>query len=160
MLRELVVEPLAVLAKAGARGLDAEVLRDAQQSLDQPMPDVAGAAGLTVNPRDIIQFTAAVQNPHIPPGYRIEYLIEGWAGLCASPWELLTGPSAARKQAMLAAADVMTDVPHARGLVAYYAAQWELGAAQIGATGLRHAVLERGPWGVLSRIRMCSNMLY
>ncbi len=160
LLRDLVVEPLLVLAKAGARGLDAEALRDAEQSLDQPMPDVAGAAGLTVNPRDIIQFTAAVQNPHIPPGYRIEYLIEGWAGLCASPWELLTGPSAARKQAMLAAADVMTDVPHARGFVAYYAAQWELGAAQIGATGLRHALLERGPWGVLSRIRMCSNMLY
>lgn len=160
LLRELVVEPLVVLAKAGARGLDAETLRDAQQSLDQPMPDVAGAAGLTVNPRDIIQFTAAVQNPHIPPGYRIEYLIEGWAGLCASPWELLTGPSAARKLAMLAAADVMADVPHARGLVAYYAAQWEMGAAQIGATGLRHAIVERGPWGVLSRIRMCSSMLY
>ena len=160
LLRDLVVEPLAALAKGGMRGLDAEVLRDAQQSLDQAMPDVAGAAGLTVNPRDIIQFTAAVQNPHIPPGYRIEYLIEGWAGLCASPWELLTGPSAARKQAMLAAADVMTDVPHARGLVAYYAGQWELGASQIGATGLRHALVERGPWGVLTRIRMCSNMLY
>jgi len=160
MLRDLVVAPLAALAKAGVRSLDAEALRDAEQSLDQPMPDVAGAAGLTVNPRDVIQFTAAVQNPHIPPGYRIEYLIEGWAGLCASPWELLTGPSAARKQAMLAAADVMTDVPHARGLVAYYAGQWELGARQIGATGLRHAVLERGPWGVVTRIRMCSSMLY
>jgi serine/threonine protein kinase len=160
LLREQVVEPLVELAKAGARGLDAEALRDAAQSLDQPMPDVAGAAGLAVNPRDIIQFTAAVQNPHIPPGYRMEYLVEGWAGLCASPWELLTGPSAARKQAMLAAADVMTDVPHARGLVAYFAAQWELGASQIGATGLRHAILERGPWGVLSRIRMCSSMLY
>jgi hypothetical protein len=160
LLRDLVVEPLMVLAKAGARGLDAEALRDAEQMLDQPMPDVAGAAGLTVNPRDNIQFTAAVQNPLIPPGYRIEYLIEGWAGLCASPWELLTGPSAARKQAMLAAADVMTDVPHARGLVAYYAGQWEMGAAQIGATGLRHAVAERGPWGVLSRIRLCSSMLY
>ncbi len=160
LLRDLVVEPLGVLAKAGARGLDAEALRDAAQSLDQPMPDVAGAAGLTVNPRDIIQFTAAVQNAHIPPGYRIEYLIEGWAGLCASPWELLTGPSEARKQAMLAAADVMTDVPHARGLVAYYAGQWEMGTAQIAATGLRHALLERGPWGVLSRIRMCSRMLY
>ena len=160
LLRDLVVAPLEALAKTGTRGLDAEALRDAEQSLDQPMPDVAGAAGLTVNPRDVIQFTAAVQNPHIPPGYRIEYLIEGWAGLCASPWELLTGPSAARKQAMLAAADVMTDVPHARGLVAYYAGQWELGAGQIGATGLRHAVVERGPWGVLTRIRMCSSMLY
>jgi hypothetical protein len=159
LLRELVVDPLLVLAKAGARGLDAEALRDASQSLDQPMPDVAGAAGLAVNPRDVIQFTAAVQNPHIPPGYRMEYLVEGWAGLCASPWELLTGPSGARKQAMLAAADVMTDVPHARGLVAYYAAQWELGASQIGATGLRHALLQRGPWGVLARIRMCSRML-
>ena len=160
LLRDLVVEPLAALAKAGVRGLDAEALRDAVQSLDEPMPDVAGAAGLAVNPRDVIQFTAAVRNPHIPPGYRIEYLIEGWAGLCANPWEVLTGPSAARKQAMLAAADVMTDVPHARGLVAYYAGQWELGVGQLAATGLKHAVVERGPWGVLSRIRMCSNMLY
>ncbi|HXY68743.1 MAG TPA: serine/threonine-protein kinase [Gemmatimonadales bacterium] len=160
LLRDLVVEPLLVLARGGARGLDAEVLRDASQRLDEPPPDVAGAAGLTVNPRDVIQFTAAVQNQHVPPGYRMEYLVEGWAGLCANPWEVLTGPSAARKQAMLAAADVMTDVPHARALVAYGAGFWELGAGQLTATGLGHHLLERGPWGVAQRIRMCSSMLY
>jgi len=162
MLRDLVVEPLIVVQRlrGGTRGLDAEVLRDASQRLDEPAPDVAGAAGLTVNPRDNIQFTAAVQNPHIPPGYRMEYLVEGWAGLCANPWEVLTGPSAARKQAMLAAADVMTDVPHARALVAYGAGFWELGANQLTASGLRHSLVERGPWGVLQRIRMCSSTLY
>ena len=160
MLRDLVVAPLIEVARRGVRGLDAEALRDAEQRLDEPRPDVAGAAGLAVNPRDNIQFTAAVQNPHVPPGYRMEYLVEGWAGLCANPWEVLTGPSQARKQAMLAAADVMTDVPHARGLVAYWASQWELGASQIAATGLRHTLLQRGPWGVVTRIRMCSGMLY
>ncbi|HXY18495.1 MAG TPA: serine/threonine-protein kinase [Gemmatimonadales bacterium] len=160
MLRDLVVQPLIAVQKLGARGLDAEVLRDASQRLDEPLPDVAGAAGLTVNPRDNIQFTAAVQNQHVPPGYRMEYLVEGWAGLCANPWEVLTGPSAARKQAMLAAADVMTDVPHARALVAYGAGVWELGADQLTATGLRHSLVERGPWGVLQRVRMCSSTLY
>jgi len=160
MLRDLVVEPLVVIQKLGARGLDPEVLRDASQRLDEPAPDVAGAAGLTVNPRDNIQFTAAVQNPHVPPGFRMEYLVEGWAGLCANPWEVLTGPSAARKQAMLAAADVMTDVPHARALVAYAASVWELGADQLAATGLLHSLRERGPWGVLQRIRMCTSTLY
>ena len=160
MLRDLVVAPLVVVQKLGARGLDAEVLRDASQRLDEPAPDVAGAAGLTVNPRDNIQFTAAVQNQHVPPGYRMEYLVEGWAGLCANPWEVLTGPSAARKQAMLAAADVMTDVPHARALVAYGAGFWELGADQLAATGLLHSLRERGPWGVLQRIRLCTSTLY
>ena len=160
ILRDLVVEPLLELSRQRSSGLDAEALRDAEQRLDEPRPDVAGAAGLAVNPRDNIQFTAAVQNPHVPPGYRMEYLVEGWGGLCANPWEVLTGPSQARKQTMLAAADVMTDVPHARGLVAFYASQWELGPSQIAATGLWHALLQRGPWGVMTRIRMCSSMLY
>ena len=158
VLSNLVVEPLTALARLGARGLDAAALRDAAQQIDQAVPDLAGAAGLAVNPRDIIQFTAAVQNPHVPPGYRVVWLYDGWAGLCANPWELLTGPSALRSQAMLAAADVMTDVPRARELATLDGLQWEL-AAGLGLTGLRRNVVERGPWGLLWRIRMCSQTL-
>jgi serine/threonine protein kinase len=158
VLSNLVVEPLSVLARLGARGLDAEVVRDAAQHIDQAVPDLSGAAGLAVDPRDIIQFTAAMQNSHIPPGYRVVWLYDGWAGLCANPWELLTGPSALRNQAMLAAADVMTDVPRARELATLDGLQWELGAG-LGLTGLRREVVERGPWGLLWRIRMCSQTL-
>ena len=158
ILSNLVIEPLTVLARLGARGLDAEALRDAAQQIDQAVPDLAGAAGLAVNPRDIIQFTAAVQNPHVPPGYRVVWLYDGWAGLCANPWELLTGPSALRNQVMLAAADVMSDVPRARELAALDGLQWELGAG-LGLSGLRREIVERGPWGLLWRIRMCSQTL-
>ncbi len=158
VLSILVVEPLGVLARLGARGLDGDALRDAAQQIDQAVPDIAGAAGLTVNPRDIIQFTAAVQDVHIPPGYRVVWLYDGWAGLCANPWELLTGPSAARRQAMLAAADMMSDVPRARDLATLDGLQWELGAG-LGLTGLRRDIVERGPWGLLWRMRMCSQTL-
>jgi serine/threonine protein kinase len=158
ILRNLVIEPLSVLARLGARGLDAGAIRDASQRLDEAMPDLAGAAGLAVNPHDMIQFTAAVQNPNIPPGYRVEWLYEGWAGLCANPWELLTGPSPERRTAMLAAADVMVDVPRARDLATLGGIQWELGAG-LGLTGLRREVVERGPWGLLWRIRMCAGAL-
>jgi serine/threonine protein kinase len=158
VLSNLVIEPLTVLARLGDRRLDAGALRDAAQLIDQAVPDLAGAAGLAVNPRDIIQFSAAVQNPHVPPGYRVVWLYDGWAGLCANPWELLTGPSALRRQAMLAAADLMTDVPHARELAALDGLQWELSAG-LGLTGLRRDIVERGPWGLLWRIRMCSQTL-
>jgi hypothetical protein len=158
ILRDLVVEPLGVLVKLGARNLDVQAVRDAAQHLDEAMPYTAGAAGLTVNPHDLIQFTAAVRNPRIPTGFRVVWLYEGWAGLCANPWELLTGPSAARRQAMLAAADVMSDVPHARDLALADGSQWTLGAG-LGLAGWRRAIVERGPWGLLWRIRMCAQTL-
>jgi hypothetical protein len=158
ILRDLVVEPLGVLVKLGARDLDAPAVRDAAQHLDEAMPYTAGAAGLTVNPRDLIQFTAAVRNPRIPTGFRVVWLYEGWAGLCANPWELLTGPSAARRQAMLSAADVMSDVPRARDLALADGSQWALGAG-LAFTGWRRAFLDRGPLGLLWRMRMCTQTL-
>lgn len=158
ILSNLVVEPLTALARLRAPGLDAVALRDAAQLIDQAVPDLPGAAGLAVDPRDIIQFTAAVQNVHVPPGFRVVWLYDGWAGLCTNPWELLTGPSVLRRQAMLAAADVMTDVPRARELATLDGLQWELGAG-LGLSGLRREVVERGPWGLLWRIRMCSQTL-
>ncbi len=159
MLHYLVLDPLGVMARRRAAGVDSMRVADAANLLDQAVPFAAGAAGLIVNPADALQFNAAVQNPHVPAGYRVVWLLDGWAGLCANPWELLTGPSAAREQAMLAAADVMTDVPHARALAAYGAAFWEQGSARITATGLRHSLFERGPWGVLWRIQQCAQAL-
>jgi hypothetical protein len=159
VLHDDVLTPLAVLARRHAPGVDSARVAAATTALDQAVPFTAGAAGLMVDPQDALQFTAAVQNPHIPAGYRVVWLVDGWAGLCANPWELLTGPSDARKQAMLSAADVMTDVPHARTLAATGAGYWEMGTAQIGAAGLRHDLLERGPWGVLWRVRQCTNAI-
>jgi hypothetical protein len=159
VLHDDVLTPLAVLARRHAPGVDSARVAAATTALDQAVPFTSGAAGLMVDPQDALQFTAAVQNPHIPAGYRVVWLVDGWAGLCANPWELLTGPSDARKQAMLGAADVMTDVPHARTLAATGAGYWEMGTAQIGASGLRHDLLERGPWGVLWRVRQCTNAI-
>jgi predicted Ser/Thr protein kinase len=158
ILRNLVVEPLTVLARLGVRGLDAEALRDAAQRIDQAVPYPSGAAGLTVDPQNMIQFAAALQNPMVPTGYRVEWLYEGWAGLCAHPWELLTGPSAARRQAMLAAADLMTDVPRAHDFALLGGLQWQLGAG-LGFTGLKRQIVERGPWGLLWRIQQCAQTL-
>jgi hypothetical protein len=159
VLHNLVIEPLTVLARRHVPGVDSARVADAAGLLDQAVPFTAGAAGLMVNPQDALQFSAAVQNPHVPAGYRVVWLLDGWAGLCANPWELLTGPSAARKQAMLAAADVMSDVPHARTLVALGASYWEMGQSQVGASGLRHDLFERGPWAVLWRVRQCAQAL-
>jgi hypothetical protein len=158
ILRDLVVEPLGLLLKLGARDLDPQLVRDAAQHLDEAMPYTAGAAGLTVNPHDLIQFTAAVRNPRIPTGFRVVWLYEGWAGLCANPWELLTGPSAARRQAMLSAADVMSDVPRARELALADGSQWDISAG-LALTGWRRALVERGPLGLLWRMRMCAQTL-
>jgi hypothetical protein len=158
ILRDLVVEPLGVLVKLGARNLDAQAVRDASQHLDEAMPYTAGAAGLTVNPHDLNQFNAAVRNPRVPTGFRVVWLYEGWAGLCANPWELLVGPSSARRQAMLAAADVMSDVPRARDLALADGGQWSIGAG-LGLTGWRRALVERGPWGLLWRMQMCARTL-
>ncbi len=156
ILHRLVIDPLAVLARQHAPKVDSARVADATGLLDQAVPFSAGAAGLMVDPQDALQFAAAVQNPHVPAGYRVVWLLDGWAGLCANPWELLTGPSAARKQAMLSTADVMTDVPHARSIAAYGAGFWEMGTSQVAASGLRHTLLERGPWGVLWRVRQCA----
>jgi hypothetical protein len=158
ILRNLVVEPLTALARLGAPGLDLEALRDAAQHLDQAVPYPSGAAGLAVDPQNMIQFTAAIQNPQVPTGYRVEWLYEGWAGLCVHPWELLTGPSAERQQAMLAAADLMTDVPRARDLALFGGLQWRLSAG-LGLSGLRRQIVERGPWGLLWRTQQCARTL-
>ena len=159
ILHRLVLDPLAVLARHRVPGVDSTAVANAAGLLDQAVPFTAGAAGLMVDPADALQFTAAIQNPHIPAGYRVVWLLDGWAGLCANPWELLTCPSQARKAAMLSAADVMTDVPHARAIVAYGAGYWELGTGEVAASGLRHSLLERGPWGVLWRVRQCANAI-
>ncbi len=159
ILRYQVLGPLAQLARRRASGVDSATVADAARLLDQAVPFANGAAGLMVNPADALQFTAAVQNPDVPAGYRVIWLLDGWAGLCANPWEVLTGPSGARKQAMLAAADVMSDVPHARSLAAFGAGYWELGAPEVGHTSLAHTLLERGPWGVLWRVRQCANAI-
>ncbi len=159
VLHRLVLEPLAVLARHRAPRVDSATVADAAGLLDQAVPYSTGAAGLMVNPQDALQFAGAVQNPHIPAGYRVVWLWDGWAGLCANPWEVLTGPSAERKQAMLAAADVMSDVPHARAIAAYGASFWEMGKGQVAATGLGHSLLERGPWGVLWRVRQCTSAI-
>ncbi len=154
ILRSLVLEPLRTLARLGARGLDTTALRAATQHLDEAMPYTAGAAGLAVDPADMIQFTAAIQNPRVPTGYRVQWLYEGWAGLCVDPWELLTGPSAARRQALLGAAEVMSDVAHARQLAAVGESPWEVGdGSWLG------AVAERSPLGVVKRIRQCAETL-
>jgi serine/threonine protein kinase len=66
-----------------------------------------GMAGLAVDLTSLDRFAAAVTNPHVPLGYRISWLGQGWAGLCAHPREILQGPSDERSTALYSIADSM-----------------------------------------------------
>ncbi len=66
-----------------------------------------GMAGLAVNPDSLDRFSAAVTNPRVPLGYRVSWLSQGWAGLCAHPREILQGPTSNRTRALYSIADSM-----------------------------------------------------
>ena len=111
-----------------------------------------------MDPKDFIQFTGAVLSPRVPVGYRVEWMSQGWAGLCANPWELLAGPSDARRDAILAAADLAADVPRARDFAMIAGEQWAF-RFRTGWSALAGFLADRGPWGLVWRIRECGRVV-
>ena len=150
--------PLAAVAAARGDAAGAARLADAAQRMTTAIPVATGVAGLAVDPKDLIQFTGAVLSPRVPAGYRVEWMAEGWAGLCANPWELLAGPSEDRAKAVASAADLAVDIPRARELALSAGAQWSYRRAE----GM-HPVLgwlaDRSPWGLVTRIRECAGVI-
>ena len=157
LLLRTALTPLAAMASARGDPATAAQLADAAQRMAGAIPAAGGAAGLAVDPGDLTQFTAAVLNPRAPAGYRVEWLAEGWAGLCANPWELLAGPSAARQQALLAAAELAADIPRAGELAQRAAETWSF-RARAGANGVLAWLADRGPWGLVTRMRACGRV--
>ena len=158
ILARFALAPLASIAAARGDAAGAAQLADAAQRMAAGLPSAKGVAGLAVDPKDFLQFSGAVLNPRVPAGYRVEWMAEGWAGLCANPWELLAGPSAGRRTAILAAADLAADIPRAH--------EFALGAAEVWAFRMRPTMnpvlgwlLDRGPWGLVTRIRECGAVL-
>ncbi|MGD0485395.1 MAG: hypothetical protein ABSB58_12210, partial [Gemmatimonadales bacterium] len=158
LLARTALAPLATIAGARGDAAGAAQLADAAQRMASAIPYASGVAGLAVDPKDLIQFTGAVLSPRVPAGYRVEWMAEGWAGLCANPWELLAGPSAARSAAIVATADLAIDVPHAHDLALSAGGQWSARKVE-GANALVAWVKDRSPWGLVSRIRECAGVI-
>ena len=157
LLGRSALAPLAAIAAARGDAAGAAQLADAAQRMAGAIPFVSGVAGLAIDPKDLIQFTGAVLSPRVPAGYRVEWLAEGWAGLCANPWELLAGPSAARRSAIAAAADLAADIPRARELAMSAGSQWSY---RLGTTnGLLAWLADRTPWGLVTRVRECAAVI-
>jgi predicted Ser/Thr protein kinase len=158
LLTRSALEPLATLASLRGDAAGAALLTDAAQRMTGAMPYAAGVAGLAVDPKDLIQFTGAVLSPRVPVGYRVEWMSQGWAGLCANPWELLAGPSDARRDAILAAADLAADIPRARDFAIMAGEQWAF-RFRTGWSALAGFLADRGPWGLVWRIRECGRVV-
>jgi len=82
------------------------------------------AAGLAPDPDHLEQFVEAVTDGRIPTGYRVSWLRQGWAGLCAHPREILLGPSPERMAAMRSVAESMSDVSQIEEDAVLFEAVW------------------------------------
>jgi hypothetical protein len=150
--------PLSAVAAARGDAAGAAQLADAAQRMAGAIPVATGVAGLAVDPKDLIQFTGAVLSPRVPAGYRVEWMAEGWAGLCANPWELLVGPSEARAHAIASTADLAVDIPRARELALSAGAQWSYRRVE-GMNPVLAWLADRSPWGLVTRIRECAGVI-
>ncbi len=105
--------PLASFERARGEIDRAVLLARAAEQLGM-VRSLGDAVGLATDPSAFGEFTKAVTEDRIPSGYRILWLQQGWAGLCAYPREILIGPSRERITAMQAVADSVAHLPFAR----------------------------------------------
>jgi hypothetical protein len=123
LLSNQALSPLASLERA--RGdVERAVLLDRaaeQVRLDRRL---GNAAGLAPDPTDFDQFLEAVTNRRVPAGYRMSWLRQSWAGLCAHPREILLGPSTERRVEMHAVVDSLAEIPHVEEHAEAFEAAW------------------------------------
>ena len=158
LLVSTALTPLAELALARGDPAGSAQLADAAKRMASAIPAEGGVAGLAVDPADLVQFTAAVLSPRAPAGYRVEWLAQGWAGLCASPWELLAGPGAARRQAVLATGELAADIPLARDIARRSGERWSF-RMRPNLNAALAWLADRGPWGLYLRITTCARAM-
>ena len=155
-LQRDVLAPLAALADAEGDRAAAAGFRDAREQLEGLRVRVRGVAGLATDPEHMEQYSQALLRYPILTGFRAELTIAGWAGLCANPSEILNGPSAARRRAMLALAD-SAPLPYGRTLSLLIARSWEtpLGALMTGDEFSDLGLWEKTPLATAFRLLRC-----
>jgi hypothetical protein len=123
IMRNQVLYPLASLERArGNLQRVAQLERAAERlRLGQRL---GNAAALAPDIDNLDRFMAAVADRRVPVGYRLLWLQQGWAGLCAHPGEIILGPSSERLTAMLDVANAMSDSSLARRDAEFFEASW------------------------------------
>lgn len=123
LLANHVLLPIASLERARGEIDRAVQLARAADDL-RLVRDLGSAAGLALDPENLADFRRAISDERVPSGYRILWLQQGWAGLCAYPREILLGPSARRVAAMRFASDSTTLPPAAQEAMTTAEAVW------------------------------------
>jgi hypothetical protein len=123
IMRNQVLLPLASLERArGDLHRVAQLERAAERlRFGQRL---GNAAALAPDIDNLDRFMAAVTDRRVPAGYRLLWLQQGWAGLCAHPGEIILGPSSERLTAMLGVANAMPDSSLARRDAEFFEASW------------------------------------
>jgi hypothetical protein len=157
MLQRSALLPLAALEEHEGHAAQALALRDAALQLDVLSFPLRGTSGLAVDPANLTVWRRVLANDAVPPGYRAELLVAAWAGLCGNRWELLGGPSAARRDTFLAIADSIADVPEARTLAEIIHRSWR-GIEPLGVPleQRRRSRIQWTPWMVTYRLHLCA----
>jgi hypothetical protein len=157
MLQRTALLPLAVVEERDGNGAQALALRDAARRLDGVSFPLRGTGGLAVDPADPSLWKRVLATPAAPPGYRAELLGAAWAGLCGNRWELLGGPSRARRETFLALADSIADLPEAPVLVELIHRTWRgLEPREVAVERRRRSRIQWTPWMVAHRLSLCA----
>jgi hypothetical protein len=159
ILRNQALFPLASLERArGNADLAAQLDRAAEQM--RLGLRFGNAAGLTPDTDNLDRFVAAATDQRVPIGYRVLWLGQGWAGLCAHPREIILGPSADRQAAMRQVANAISDDPQIEQDAELFEASWRwpttaaMGAAPSSPGDVR--IEDRLLMGTLVRVLMCT----
>jgi len=123
ILSNQALQPLASLERARGDAERAVRLERAAQQV-RLSRRFGNAAGLSPDPADFDQFVAAVTDRRVPAGYRVSWLRQGWAGLCAHPREILLGPSVERRGKMRSVVDAMAEIPRIGNDADFFEAEW------------------------------------
>ncbi len=123
ILRNQALYPLASLERARGN-VDRAALLDRAAERAKLGQRFGNAAALAPIPEDFGEFVAAATNRRIPIGFRVSWLRQGWAGMCAHPREIILGPSIDRLDAMHEVVIAMSDVPRVRQDAEVFEASW------------------------------------
>ncbi|MBI3981553.1 MAG: protein kinase [Gemmatimonadetes bacterium] len=157
ILQREVVALLTALAAADGRAQDAARLRQAAGRLDAHRFPLRGIAGLAADPTQPGAYQRLLVEDGVWPGLKAELLVAGWGGLCASPREILGGPTQTRRRAMYQAAE-LSGIRYARETTFLADRIW---STPVGALATEEAFrdrgwLERTPYASILRLSMCS----
>jgi len=123
LLSNQALQPLASLERARGNAERAVQLERAAQQM-RLARRFGNAAGLAPDPNDFGQLIAATTDQGVPAGYRVSWLRQSWAGLCAHPREILLGPSTERMTRMHVVADAMAEIPRISDDAEFFEAEW------------------------------------